>query len=1051
MSFEQHLVLQRFLHRELGVHGLEDLRSLLAGRPEGRVEEGGASHFLQPLIEREGRRVSAELLEAADGRVMALEADFAAGRGEGFRFRYFQYLALLYTEVYLTRLVADPKGLLAELRAFAGEGAFEEQDLRRLALFMATGSGKTLMMHAQVRQVLHHLEHGRHPEALVDALDGRRLFDNVILVTPGEGLSDQHLDELARTPFLRGARLVEQPGATSDLFVRDEALVKVVEIHKLAEEASGEGVSIALESLGGHNLVLVDEGHKGAGSEAKVWKQRQQRLAEQGFLLEYSATFKQAVNAAPKKARTELAREYGRHIVFDYSFRHFHADGHGKDFEVLNLQRGTDAHARELLLGGLLLFYRQRLLYDRHPALFRRFQVAPPLWVFLGTRVSKAGKTDNTKAGKQERSDVATVVAFLRAFLEEPGWAKDAIRRCLDPKSEFVDGHRFRERLGGLVESDAEALYEAICSRMFHGRGALELWEVADADGEIGLRTSAPDRPGEAPWFGVINIGDVRSFEKHAEEALGLEVKTDRFGASLFREVDDDRSTVNLLVGARRFVEGWSSWRVSMMGLLNIGKNEGSLVIQLFGRGVRLKGLGMSLKRSPYLPPEDRPGTEAEREALAALERLSIFGWNADYVEHFRGAIEDEGVMEEITLPARVRMPEGKVLYAPAKPDGFRADGETWTLDPARDEVVKGLHVSLDRTPRLQRVRNGEVVVEEATASEAVDFRLDRNWNLVDANALYASWLAHKTRQGLHHVFLPFGAMREILAEQCALLVPKDEATDPEVLQHAATQLLCRALDRFAGRKRRRLESEHLVPEQLRLCEPEVAYRVRVRADDAKLLDEVRRLRDRPEALYDTDLDGGLRRLHLDRHLFDPLLLEPDDDRMDSLTLFPPGLNPDEAELLKMLRDWWVDHAAEEPWSQCALHVLRNPSQGGVSFFRGVGFNPDFVLWLESERTGWTDVVFLEPHGLVHGGLAEGTPNGEKLKVFRDDLPALSDRPDFEAQRIRLSGFVLSSTEPRHLFVNKSWRDLEAEHPTLLRQDERCVARIFERLAPRIV
>src|SRR3546814_19182052 len=51
-------------------------------------------------------------------------------------------------------------------------------------------------------------------------------------------------------------------------------------------------------------------------------------------------------------------------------------------------------------------------------------------------------------------------------------------------------------------------------------------------------------------------------------------------------------SRLNVLIGSRKFTEGWSSWRVSTMGLLNMGQGEGSQIIQLFGRGVRLKGKG---------------------------------------------------------------------------------------------------------------------------------------------------------------------------------------------------------------------------------------------------------------------------------------------------------------------------------------------------------------------------------------------------------------------------------------------------------------------------
>lgn len=34
--------------------------------------------------------------------------------------------------------------------------------------------------------------------------------------------------------------------------------------------------------------------------------------------------------------------EYGRSILFDYSYRHFHEDGYGKDFSVLNLEKGYE-------------------------------------------------------------------------------------------------------------------------------------------------------------------------------------------------------------------------------------------------------------------------------------------------------------------------------------------------------------------------------------------------------------------------------------------------------------------------------------------------------------------------------------------------------------------------------------------------------------------------------------------------------------------------------------------------------------------------------------
>ena len=59
------------------------------------------------------------------------------------------------------------------------------------------------------------------------------------------------------------------------------------------------------------------------------------------------------------------------------------------------------------------------------------------------------------------------------------------------------------------------------------------------------------------------------------------------------------------------------------MGLMNVGKGEGAQIIQLFGRGVRLKGYDMSLKRSgrTVLPEEiERP------KHIALLEFLDLVG-----------------------------------------------------------------------------------------------------------------------------------------------------------------------------------------------------------------------------------------------------------------------------------------------------------------------------------------------------------------------------------------------------------------------------------------
>ena len=57
-----------------------------------------------------------------------------------------------------------------------------------------------------------------------------------------------------------------------------------------------------------------------------------------------------------------------------------------------------------------------------------------------------------------------------------------------------------------------------------------------------------------------------------------------------------------------KFTESWNSWRVSTMGLMNVGSTEGSQIIRLFGRGIGLKGHRRSLKRlRDVLVPSNEP------------------------------------------------------------------------------------------------------------------------------------------------------------------------------------------------------------------------------------------------------------------------------------------------------------------------------------------------------------------------------------------------------------------------------------------------------------
>lgn len=117
----------------------------------------GRSFVYHRLVARgdKARIVPAELARYDDNIRVHLEA-INARRPEPITLRYFQHLALLYTEIFLGgyfnhrgRLPRSPNDFVAKRNVSKSPGEakdakFNEADPKKLVYWMATGSGKTL-------------------------------------------------------------------------------------------------------------------------------------------------------------------------------------------------------------------------------------------------------------------------------------------------------------------------------------------------------------------------------------------------------------------------------------------------------------------------------------------------------------------------------------------------------------------------------------------------------------------------------------------------------------------------------------------------------------------------------------------------------------------------------------------------------------------------------------------------------------------------------------------------------------------------------------------
>lgn len=1003
LKFDERLVLNQWMLSLFEAGTFEQLADMLKDPAYEGFDENNISRFHYVLKGRlyERQELSADTLLAYDLNIVRHWQAITEKRqrkGNQLNSKYFQYLSLLFTEIYLDRYFRDPAQLLADLNKHVAEFnadkadsdkivTYELEQLNKLAYWNATGSGKTLLMHVNIRQYQHYL-----------ALHGRdREMNRIILLTPNEGLSLQHLAEF------------EQSGMDAELFSKEGRglfagrSVEIIDIHKLKDEMGEK--TVAIDAFEGNNLVLVDEGHRGAGGIE--WMSKRNKLCDNGFSFEYSATFGQAMKAANKP---QLTQEYAKCILFDYSYKYFYRDGYGKDYHILNLDDDSHEEIRQLYLTAcLLVFYQQLRLYNNRRDAFRPFLIERPLWVFVGGSVNAV----RIQAGRRV-SDVVDVLLFLANAVRGKAQTIGRIGRLLTGTSGLRDTHGaeiFANAFAYLVslENSPEAHYEDILQTVFNAptQAALHVENLKGTDGEIALRL------GDNETFGVINVGDTSSLCKLCDEHEELVVSEKEFSGSLFRSINDSDTTVNLLIGSKKFTEGWNSWRVSTMGLMNFGRTEGSEIIQLFGRGVRLKGFDFCLKRSSRLQGIPRPGN------IQSLETLNIFGIRADYMRQFKEYLEDEGLPAneeriEFVLPVIKNLGTKKLRMLRLK-DGvdFKNDGIKPTLALPSEQTTPS-QVTVDWYPKIQSEKSKGIRVNADVAVKHEGKLTKQHLAFMDMDAIFFEMERFKNERAWHNLNLPRSAIRELLESPgwYRLLVPEEELeftsfSKVRQWQEIALSLLKKYSDKYYKYRKNEYELPHLEYYDLNEDDPNFIneYRFLISESEQTIIENLKRLKQTIERgeLRDVQV-GNLQVLAFGQHLYEPLIYLDS----DLIEVRPVALNEGERDFVTDLRAFYNGNQRFFEGKQ--LYLLRNQSRKGIGFFEAGNFYPDFILWLLVSKRQY--VSFVDPKGIRN---LQG-PDDPKVRFYQT-IKELQTRLGDE--KVVLNSFILSNT----LYEQVSWWD----------------------------
>lgn len=995
---ESRMVLHRFMCDQFGHKNLRAMLDCFNRLPE-ECMNNNASRFADVLTNYLGQhtgKVTRDDLARYDENIIAHSRSLGMIGDRRKSWKPFQYLALLFTERYLDLYFQDAEVLIAELNNWLkddranGIPEYTADDIHTLAFQSATGSGKTLLLHANILQYKHYLEQTRQLYKL----------NKIILVTPDEGLSHQHLRELQASGI--SAQLFSDQ-QDSQLYIQ----VDIIDLHKLAEK---KGIKrVALESFEENNLVLVDEGHLGTGG--KVWRRYRKQLARNGFTFEYSATFNQAVAGSTPEIK-KLRDEYGKSILFDYSYKFFYEDGYGKDYHISNLQQTDDGEANnQYLLACLLTFYQQCKIYRDKGEQWRDFNLSPPLWVFLGKTVTSSGRTNGISITETAKTDVVRIVNFLAWVLAKPQQVANIIKRLISDSTGLLDKGGtdiFGRSFSYIKEMQPQQIYDDLCTTVFHGKGRLH---ISHLTGMSELQLAA----GNGKPFGVINVGDASGLytKLEASENSLFKLSKNAFDKPLFDDVDKGYSPVNMVIGARKFAAGWNSWRVSTMGLMHVGTGEGPQIIQMFGRGIRLKGHGMSLKRHTTL--EDvKPG---DSHLLKLLETLNIFGLKANYMDKFKEYLQKEGIkVDQVTFSLRTKKRFSnikglKIIKKDERAGDFQYSKERVSLGLDGEEVM------LDRYKHVQAIESSKLQIDSGAHNQNIGNLEQNHLALVNRQTIYHKILQRKRISSWHNMEISQEMVNTLLDNTSwyTLCIPP-EKLEPSCYgrvrewESLAVDLISKYADRYWRKERSAWENKYMkaVPlkkENLNYVEE---YELSVGAKKENLIRNIKQFVERVnQGDYNQDFDSEQVRIAVlssNFHAYIPLLHV---NEQEFVRVTPTPLNAGEVKFVKCLKE--IMESNNDFIRGKELCLLRNMSRGrGIYFFNDYGFYPDFILWVkQSERQ---DILFIDPKGLTRFNAM--TRSKTELHTQIKDVEQKIQK---KHSKLFLHSYIWSNTEPKDI------------------------------------
>lgn len=478
-----------------------------------------------------------------------------------------------------------------------------ENFINRLAFYMATGSGKTIVIIKLVELLSVAIRMGLIPKK------------NIMFFSANEHLIKQFEKEIEKynrnKDYSKQIDFKDLKSVTNKDFYRapKDFFQKIALFYYRADLMNDEGKENLLDYKdcwdNGENYVILDEAHKGNKTESK----RQaifSLLSLKGFLFNFSATFTE---------ESDLIT-----AVYNLSVGEWVKLGYGKESVLLKknnlnafkeLKDLNDREKEIALLKALLLLGMQK----RHKT--EGYFYDPLMLVF-------------THSVNVENSDAEIFFKTLARVIENDDGsdflkAKDDLLEELKNPEFLFSGNKDKDYKVKVFKESLKSMdFKGLKEEVFYANnGHIEVIINPKNNQEIAFKLNTSDKV-----FCLIRIGDITEWICEKLKSVKVVSKNLSFKEeSYFSQID--KSSINILVGSRAFDTGWDSTRPSVILFLNIGLDDDAkkLVKQSFGRGVRIESVKNQRQRLAYLDIDEAIKEKLKPNA-AMLETLFVIPTN---------------------------------------------------------------------------------------------------------------------------------------------------------------------------------------------------------------------------------------------------------------------------------------------------------------------------------------------------------------------------------------------------------------------------------------